>query len=202
MCSTTQREYRPIKLTRPFLVVGLPRSRTCWLSTFLTYGGRRCEHEPSLLWTDHEDLKAWLTLRQGASDSMMTWLAHEAKRLWPTLAIVVVRRNLTDVLQSISKLPYEPSAYLPDYLRRLDERLDQIEDDLGCYSVSFDSLDSPTVCGAIFSKCLDEHMPVAWWERWRDKNVQADIPNTLRVLRENEAGVRAVYGERHWEMWG
>jgi|SRR5579864_8792782 len=184
---------------RPFLVVGLPRSRTAWLARFLTYEDRTCTHEPSLRWTEHADLKRWLALKQGASDSMMTWLVHEALELCPELAVIVIRRDRAAVIDSIKKLKYPVQEYLPSYLAAMDRRLDEIEDYLPCYSASFDWLVYPQVCGLIFRKCLEEPMPPSWWKRWKDVNVQASIPETLRVLKENEMGRINVYGRRHWE---
>lgn len=189
-------------LKQPFMVVGLPRSRTAWFSRFLSFGEQVCVHEPSLRWTKHEDLKRWLARNEGGSDSMLTWLAHEARKAQPDMPLVVIRRNRGDVLDSLKRLHYAKESYLPYYLMRLDQRLDEIEDELPCYSTNFSALASPAVCGAIFKYCLGQRMPLVWWMRWKDENVQADIPETLKVLRENVEGIKSVYGEKHWKMQG
>lgn len=181
-------------IKQSFMVVGLPRSRTAWLAKFLTYRKQVCVHEPSLHWADMADLGLWLAKKEGASDSMLTWLAHDAKRLRVDLPIIVIRRNRSEVLESIKKLDYKTADYLPWYLKRLDERLDRIEDELQCFATSFQSLHSPTVCGRIFRMCLGEKMPAGWWERWRDENVQANITETLKLIKENEEGIKTVYG--------
>ena len=185
----------------PFLVLGLPRSRTAWLAKFLTFGAVTCHHEPSIHWGGIDDLATFLAQpNTGASDTMLTWLAHEARKIRPDVNIIVVRRPRVEVFASILRLNYPVGDYVVRYHEKMDQRLDLIEDELNPYSVQFDDLNSPTVCGAIFKLCLGERMPAAWWEKWKDVNVQADISKTLKNIRENDAGVRAVYGQRHREI--
>ena len=184
-------------MTRPFLVVGLPRSRTAWLARFLTFGDRICRHEPSLRWTSRTDFLCWVGGTEGASDSMMTWLAQEAKALRPDLPVVVIRRPLQQALASVRRLGYGPAEYLPWYHEHMDHRLDRIEDETDCLSYPFADLTYPTVCASIFRHCLGERMPLEWWDRWHGENVQADIAETMRLVRSNVAGWQAVYGPRH-----
>ena len=181
----------------PFLIVALPRSRTAWLARFLTFDGRVCHHEPSLHWKSPDDLDAWCRGTEGASDTMMVWLAHEARRFNPSLPLVVVRRPRHEVIASIKRLDYAASPHLPWYYERQDRRLDRIEDELNPLSVTFDDLGRRETCAAIFRHCLGRELPTEWWERWKDTNVQADIPETLRLLKENSRGVDNVYGVGH-----
>jgi hypothetical protein len=182
---------------QPFLIVALPRSRTAWLARFLTHENVICRHEPSLRWHDPGDLAAFLKRGEGASDSMMTWLAHDARKLCPKLPLVVIRRSRRDVLASIAKLDYRPAGYLPWYLERIDRRLDRIEDELDPLTVNFEDLHRRDVCGQIFKLCLGRDLPNEWWDRWKDQNVQADVSATRRLLRENHQGVKSVYGPHH-----
>lgn len=184
----------------PFLVVGLPRSRTAWLARFLSYGNHACVHEPSFRWQGPDDFHAWLDGREGASDSMMTWLAHKAKALKPDLPLVVIRRSRRDVLRSLNSIPYDKEPWLPAWLERMDQRLDRIEDDLDCLSYTYDQLKHASNCAFIFSHCLGEDMPMSWLTRWSGENVQTDVLARLRQIRENERGWFSVYQERYAEI--
>jgi hypothetical protein len=187
-------------MRQPFLIVALPRSRTCWLSKFLTYDGQVCHHEPSLRWSEPGDLAKFLARGEGASDTMMTWLAHDARKICPKLPIVVVRRNRASVLESIRKLPYASGNHLPWYHALMDRRLDQIEDELNPLTVGYDDLNRREVCDRIFRHCLDIALPMSWWKRWKDVNVQADIAETVRLLKANKSGADRIYGARHREI--
>ena len=178
----------------PFLVVGLPRSRTAWLAKFLTIGGRVCRHEPSLRWTGPDDFDRWLAGDEGASDSMMTFLAHETHRRRPDIPIVTIRRPRHEVMASLNRLPYKKEEWLPWWLEKMDARLDRIEDELGCPSIPFDQLDSLVVITGLFNYCLGVRgMPLAWFEEMRKENVQADIAETKRLIEANRPGWTAVY---------
>lgn len=181
----------------PFLIVGLPRSRTAWLAKFLSWEGRVCRHEPSLHWTSPDDLTRWAAGEEGASDSMMTWLALDAKKLRPEMPLVVIRRPRHEVLVSLAKLDYPKGEYLPFMLERVDRRLDRIEDEADCLSYRFDQLRHAAICASMFHYCLGADMPLDWWARWKDENVQADIKQTYRLVRENSVGWQAAYAGRH-----
>jgi hypothetical protein len=183
----------------PFMITGLPRSRTAWLARFLTYGGRVCVHEPTYRWTSPSDLEAWCKGTEGMSDSMGCWIAHEARKLCPQMPLVVIRRPKAEVMASIAKLPYKKAAYLPYWLDRMNQRLDRVEDDLDCLSYRFDQLSNASVCASIFHYCHGQMIPPEWWGRWRDVNIQADIAEVLKAVTENEAGWSRVFLPRYAE---
>lgn len=174
----------------PFLIVGLPRSRTAWMAKALTYGGHVCRHEPSLHWTSPKDFRAWLRGSEGASDSMMTWLAHETKRRCPDIPLIVIRRPIDEVMGSLRRFGLEP-ARRREWLSILDDRLDRIEDDLDCVSVAYDRIDAQFPY--IFRRCLGVTLPPDWRDKMVGENVQADLAETFRVAKENQAGWMSVY---------
>ena len=45
----------------PFVVLSMPRSRSKWLSVFLSYGEWGCGHEELLNLRGLDDAKAWLS---------------------------------------------------------------------------------------------------------------------------------------------
>ena len=49
-------------MTTPFLIYALPRSRTYWLSKFLSYGDWVCGHDQIRYFRTIDDIKGWLNL--------------------------------------------------------------------------------------------------------------------------------------------
>jgi hypothetical protein len=177
----------------PFLVVGLPRSRTAWLAKFLSYQGRVCRHEPSLRWESLADFARWLDGSEGASDTMMTFLAHEVQRRRPDIPLLVIRRPRFEVLESLNRLPYKKEPWLPAWLEKMDARLDRIEDELDCFVLNFHELDLPMECRLAGLHCLGVLPDPRYVTVRINENVQADINETQRLVKENEAGWRSVY---------
>lgn len=76
---------------RPFLILGRPRSRTAWLSNFLTWKGTWCYHEASVLDGGlHELLEATGCHYAGTADSGLVWTAKEALEELPDARLVLL----------------------------------------------------------------------------------------------------------------
>jgi len=158
----------------PFAVLGLPRSRTAWLSQFLTYGDRVCLHEPSRHWKGMADLHAALDAGCGLSDSVLTFrwrdiLAHRADT-----AVVVVHRSAGEVLTSFRRAGLWHDR-LPEAVASLEMAIDELmEGAPEALHVPYAALDQHNVCARVFAHCLGFDMPFAHWHKWRDQRVLAD----------------------------
>lgn len=101
-------------MSAPFLIIGLPRSRTAWLSNFLTHGSIFCHHELvgrdglDSLWTEFQYLEAEFI---GNSDTLQVMYLDEIMGNHPECKIVVVKRHPADVCLSMSALGFR-STYL------------------------------------------------------------------------------------------
>jgi hypothetical protein len=175
----------------PFVVLGLPRSRTAWLARFLSYGGRVCRHEPSVAWRGLEDLRDFLATGEGAADSMLTLLWPHLRELAPEARIVAVRRSRAQVAASIERMGLAVPQRL---LRRLSGALWEIEQQPDVLRVCFDRLGDEHTCRKVFEHCLGLPFDRAWWERWRHVNVQADVVARTHQVISNSAGVARLYG--------
>src|SRR5580700_2793042 len=89
----------------PFLVLALPRSRTTWLSRFLTYGPWSCSHEQARYIRSLEDARAWLgqPFTGSAETSVARWW-RLIQRVRPDVRVVVVRRPIPEVIASLERL--------------------------------------------------------------------------------------------------
>lgn len=169
---------------RPFLVLGLPRSRTAWLSRFLTYGDHVCGHDELRHCRSMDDVRAWFA--QGCIGSAETaaapfWRLFD--QIAPGVQIVVVRRPVDQVVDSLMALPgvvFDRDRLTAEMVK-LDRKLDQITARAdNVLSVSFDGLADETTCRAVFHHCLPYEWNQAHWQFWAPINVQCDLRAMVR----------------------
>lgn len=167
----------------PFIVYGLPRSRTYWLSRFLTYGDWTCGHEETRHFRTIEDIKSWAaqpcigTAETGAAP----WW-RLADSMFPDMPVVVVRRPVDQVLASLanSGLSFDRPAMARN-LSALDRKLDQIKRRVpNAISVQFSDLANEATCAKIFEHCLPYKHDPAWWSLLSPMNLQINLPALLR----------------------
>lgn len=168
----------------PFIVLSLPRSRTAWLSRFLTYGDWFCGHEELRHMRSMDDVHAWFS--QPCTGTAETAGAHWWRlidRVAPGARILVVRRSVKDVLASLLRLPSVSfdAGKLRGVLERLDRKLDQIEARLdNVLSVNFADLDDERVCAKVFEHCLPYKHDHEHWAALAPVNVQINMPALMR----------------------
>ena len=171
----------------PFVVFALPRSRTAWLSRFLTYRASYCGHDESRYFRDLGDVKAWF--KQDNTGSAETGSApwwRLALRYRPDLRVVVIRRSVPEVVDSLMAVDLHGSgsfnrATLAERMMRMDAKLDQIEHRVpSAMSVKFDDLANQETCKSIFEHCLPYPFDAAWWREMDAINVQCSMPGLVR----------------------
>ena len=112
---------------RPFLITGLPRSRTAWLAHLFTMPGVWCEHEPSGRFESLSDLgdyfkpKSGSGWRIGAADHGLGWWLAEILHRWEP-RVLLVERPVEEVYAALRGLglPAECMQYLLELKRRED----------------------------------------------------------------------------------
>lgn len=169
----------------PFVVLALPRSRTYWLSRFLSYGGWTCGHEELRHMRSLEDARAWLSLpATGTTETAAAPWWRTLRTLAPQTRVVVVRRPPADVFDSLMRLGVAfDETVLRAQLRYLDGKLDQIEARIpGVLSVPFDELMHESTCAQVFEHCLPFRHDPAWWARIAALNLQIDMPALMRYM--------------------
>jgi hypothetical protein len=160
----------------PYLIVGTPRSRTTWLSQFLSTPERRCRHEPSLRWSHPSDLADFLADDEAAAaDCMMTFLAGVAREIRPDCKIVVVVRPIDEVRESLFSVGLEIPR---SYLEMMDRKARAIDADL---FYQFRELDKESVIQNIAETCLG-FFDREKWLAMKDVNVQSNVQETIRLL--------------------
>jgi hypothetical protein len=173
----------------PFVIFALPRSRTYWLSRFLTYGGWTCAHDEIRHARSLDDIQSWLSLPgtgtvETAAAPFWRLLLHYR----PDTRIAVIRRPVPDVLASLLALNigFDPARLEPQ-LRKLDRKLDQIEARVpGVLSLRFKDLEREAACARLFEHCLPLRHDPAWWAAASPMNLQINLAAELRYYHAHE----------------
>lgn len=173
----------------PFVVFALPRSRTFWLSKFLSFGGWHCGHEEIRYARDVGDIKTWLSMpRTGTVETAAAPFWRTLRDLAPDARVVTLRRDRADVIMSMMRLgiPFD-LAQLTSAARRWDAKLDQIEQRWpGALSVRFDDLQREEICASLFEHCTGSIPPPGYWEKVAPLNLQIDMPALMRYMNAYE----------------
>lgn len=167
----------------PFVVLALPRSRTAWLSEYLSYGDWICGHEESRYFRTIEDVKAWLAQPcTGSADTLAAPWWRLLASLCPGVRVVVIRRPVSEVVESLMRLDLGlDRETLTRGMRRLDAKLAQIAVRMpNALSVRFADLVQEDVCAKVFEHCLPYPHDAAWWRSLESKNVQCSMPAMMR----------------------
>lgn len=100
----------------------------------------------------------------------------------PDIRTVVVRRPVTEVVDSLARLGFDRAAMIP-FMRRIDAKLDQIERRVpGVLTVQFRDLTDERVCAEIFEHCLPYRHDPGWWAMMAPTNLQIDMPALVRYF--------------------
>jgi hypothetical protein len=169
----------------PFIVLALPRSRTAWLSRFLTYGEWTCGHEELRNMRSLADVQSWLS--QPCVGTIETAAAGSWRllgKLAPNARIVLIRRNREEVIESLMSVPGitfdRPS--LAKGMVALDRKLDQIEARLPCLSVDYRDLANEVTCASIFEYCLPYKHDTEHWQHLAPINIQMDMRAMVKQI--------------------
>ena len=168
----------------PFVVFSLPRSRSAWLSQFLTYGEWMCGHEELRHMRSIDDVQAWFSQPNiGTAETAGAPWWRLLDKFAPHARVLVVRRPRDEVAESLMKIAgtqFDRNK-LDAILLKLDRSLDQIEARLpNVLSVSFDSLNEEDTCAAVFEHCLQQPHDLDHYARMAPVNIQINLPAMMR----------------------
>jgi hypothetical protein len=167
----------------PFIVYGLPRSRTFWLSRYLNYRGWSCGHDESRHVRTMDDVKSWFSLPYtGTVETAAAPWWRLVQDMRPDIRTVVVRRPVGDVVLSLLRTGVAFDVpKLRSAMQRLDAKLDQIAARVpGCLSVTFDQLNDEAACARVFEHCLPFAHDPAWYAQIAPMNLQINFPAAVR----------------------
>jgi hypothetical protein len=176
----------------PFVVFGLPRSRTAWLARFLSYDGWAVHHDlPIAMGSVREMLDA---LRQPETGTVETGLTRGARTIldaFPAVRIVVVRRSVDDVRASAARLGW---GYANGYLEGEAARLEEIAALPGALVVDYADLAKERVCRRVFEHCLGRPFDQAWWRALAGRNIQVGVEHEA-LLEQRRPAIAAFFDD-------
>jgi hypothetical protein len=164
----------------PFLVTGLPRSRTAWMSVLTTTAHSLCLHEPSAAFKDIEELRGFYDCDYpnfiGASDSglgfFLPWILENIRP-----HTLIIERDPQEVTESLCQLglPRTNYAYL------LQEAIEPFRHHPLCLWVRFDRLDDRRTIEKVFWHLMpgvpfDEER----WAQLARMHIQVDLRKALQ----------------------
>ena len=177
----------------PFLVLAQPRSRTAWLSHFLTYGPWHCGHEEARHLRTLEDAQAWLSMPfTGSADTAVAPHWRTLIKLRPDVKIVTIRRPVEESIASFNRLPFNwDQEFLKRRIGSIDRKLDQIKARVAdVLEVQFHDLVREDVCASIFERCLGVPHDSARWNRLQGMNIQCDMRHISSYVTAHSAQIR------------
>lgn len=184
-----------------FIVLGLPRSRTYWVSRFLSYGETECDHDPARHFTSRADAIDYLN-RPGlaAVDTSLGLIwADIAPKLDRSISVVVVHRAITDVAASHRSLAdrHPNNPILRQFLgvtgAAFEAHAGKLWDIPG-WHIPYSALEKFLGCASLYTYCRDERLPVDWWTEMKDQRLECDRAGYMLDTWNNRLGVRAVFG--------
>ena len=168
-------------MTVPFIIYALPRSRTAWVSQFLSYRDWECYHESAMFMRSVDDVRAFFTSdKVGCSETAAAQGRHLIRAIAPDIKEVVILRPVDEVVDSLLSIDLSGVAtYDKDILRRNmeygDRELRKIAKDSNVLVIDYADLDKKEVCKLLFEHCLPYKFDNEWWESLKDKNIQVDV---------------------------
>jgi hypothetical protein len=174
---------------RPFVILALPRSRTFWLSNFLTYRDWHCGHDELRHVRTIGDVQSWLS--QPFTGTVETAAASFWRLIPSGVRVVIVRRSVEEVVNSmVASMP--PGVFDRDGMTRLMTRLDlklsQAAKGLpNALVVTFEELKTEEACSRVFEYCLPYPHDPAWWRAVSAVNLQINMPAFMRYVVAHKA---------------
>lgn len=180
-------------MTVPFIIYSLPRSRTAWLSQFLTYRDWTCHHEQAIHMRSMEDVRNVFSLENtGFIETAAIAGRHLIHSVCPNIRELVILRPVNDVVESFMKLDVSDIAtYDRVKLKKVmdyeDRMLRNIAKEPNVLTINFEDLNKEETCAKIFEHCLPYSFDKAWWESLKEKNIQVSVKEYILFYHKNRA---------------
>ena len=177
---------------KPFLVFGLPRSRTAWLSHFLAPSPGAVGHDTGI---DCKSISDFIGQFYGRdrlagtceTGAMMAW--RVIKHRMPEAKLVVIQRPTADVAFSLGRCGLFPGLLELEQRKTYLEAISRLE---GTKTFSFQQLERKDVCEHLYEFCNGEQAPEGRWEYFADFNIQVDMQKRMQKLKANAEAIAGL----------
>jgi len=187
----------------PYCVLSACRSRTMWLSAFLTYGVCVCNFEITAKVASFGAVCELLQIPgMGAAETLAAPAWPLLLTAEPRLRIVVVRRPLEEILDSLvaataGRLEFDRSV-MRKLIAYIVRALDRVSCQPSVLTVDFHELVAEETCAAVFEHCLPYKHDSGWWNWLAARNLQPDLLALAQLYQLREKEIRTLGREcRH-----
>lgn len=188
----------------PFVIYALPRSRTAWLSKFLSYRDVICGHETALQYRTVSDIKVFVHAYTGAVETAVAPAWRLLHTMVPDLVPVVVLRPVDEVVDAMMRLNIAPFVYDEKMLRKNMERvnrdLETIASQPATLAIEYKDLDDPHHIRALWGRVMPYPFDGARWLHYKDLHIEVDVKSVLRYYHGHRAAIDHFRDEAKREM--
>lgn len=191
-------------MTQNFLICALPRSRTAWLSQFLSYRDWHCGHDQLRYMRTLDDIKNWFSLEKtGTCETGASPFWRLIAQYAPDLRVVTIRRPVEEVVESLIKAGVNSDpASLRKAMHGLNRKLDQLEGRLpNVKSVPYSALSDEIACAEIFEFCLPYGHDSERWKSLAASNIQVNFPALMRYVAANLPAINKLGSQARQAMF-
>lgn len=168
----------------PFVVLSMPRSRSFWLSRFLSSPERPVGHDISRWFVSHAEIREFFASPgAGAVDTALGMI-------WDRLHIqgvntVILHRDPDEVARSLAAIGM-PVGITYAYASKLRA--------MRGFHVEQADLDCQDGAEMVYRYCTGRKMPKGRWRKFIGRNLQRDVEAMRRDVMANLAGIKTVFG--------
>lgn len=172
-------------MSQPFIIFSLPRSRSAWLSHYLTYADKWCGHDTVIDCKTMDEFAGQFVGPQAIAGScetgaMLGW--RVIRHSMPKAKLLVVRRPILECWAELAT--FGIAGDMTEMYRR-SELLSAISALPNVITIDWLELNDPNCCKMIFEHCLELDWNPRWWAKLAEVNIQVDMPRRIRKLQAN-----------------
>ncbi len=147
-------------MTAPFVIFSLPRSRTFWLSNFLSYQGRVVGHDIGIEASSCQDFINRVSKMEGTVETGAMFAHSLLRKAWPDAKFVTIRRSRDEVAASLARFGVND---IEDELIERDRHLDELEATGNVARIPYEALSDARVCADLFEGLLGVPFDFRHW---------------------------------------
>lgn len=182
----------------PFIVFSLPRSRSAWLTVFLSAPSRLVGHDIGITsGSPGEFIERLRGPLAGTCETGAAFAWPLIKKRLPEARIAVVVRAPAEVCASLARFGF---TGIEAEIAERSRQLERISAAAGVVTIQYQHLTDPQACARLHHHCTGRDMDMAWWRHMDGMNVQVDMAKRTALLHRNGPQIAALKAAVHEEM--
>ena len=167
-----------------YILLTKPRSRSYWLSKFLTYKDCKVEHDFSLYCSSIKELISTMPTAIVDTGLVIKW-----EELLPFKNnIILIERENGPIISSCKKLGLELNSFFWNGIESFEKAKKHFE------VIPYSDLETKETCRYLFEKITKYSFDIAHWNYFKEKNIQKDISAFQQEARKYLKNIELLYG--------